>query len=1144
MQTSIQSKKIFLSIAMLLLSLAWAVQAAETASESVLASGRWVKIKVKSTGMYQLTRSTLSSWGFKDISKVKIFGYGGAMISERLDDSYVDDLPQVAAYRSDSKLVFFAQGPERWDRLTSGGVRYKQVQNLYATEGYYFLTDRDDIPVKEMATTGTTGGADKLITTFPDRVAHEVDTYSPGITGNMFIGEDLRNGAQFSFSLPGRVEETAVSMAASVASNVQNAVSTFTFSANGRPLSGRITTSGTTNKYKFASTGTTTNSFTPSGEKVDIDVDFSTSGSATMARLDYITLNYTRQLSMDGSSLFFRNYSDAATDSTFSIRGAVDETLVWDITRGYAPAAVQTAKANGVASFRQTESGIREYVAFNPSATFPAPGNAGVVGNQNLHGQETPTMLIITPAAFLSQAERVAELHRSNDGMKVVVATDAQVYNEFSSGTPDAMAYRKISKMWWDRTKTLADNSNDKYRYLLLFGRSLYDNRRVTPNGRALTYPTLLTWESYNSTDEDISYNSDDPFAYLEDGSNATDPQALLNIAVGRMPVKTLEEATTVVDKLYSYVENKDMGPWRNRVMIIADDAANGSFMEQSNETVDALKANGGENYVYNHVYIDAFNKIGGKYPDARTKMYDGLKEGVIYASYLGHAAPTTWTGEGLLLLPDLENNFYYKHYPVMFTGTCEFTRWDSPSVSGGEMLYLNGRGGVIAMFTSARTTGIATNGNVARSLSDYMFRPEADGSMPRLGDVMKNSKNAMLNFTYSGGGKANVKDVNQMKYMLIGDPAMRAAYPANRVVVDKINGQPCTDGSTFPEVAARQEVTVSGYLTDASGTRLNGFNGLLNTTVYDSEMSVTTHGNSSSDEEGVEVTYQERSNRLYVGTDSVKNGEFSLKFRVPTEINNNYTPAQISLYAYTDDKKEDANGSMENFYVYGYSDEDDEDRDGPEISLMALNTSAFKDGDRVNESPYFMANMTDASGINLSSVGVGHGMTLLLDEKTTISGIENSYTQNSDKEGQVYYQLNDLSNGEHTLRLRVWDIFGNPSEKTISFVVERGLKPEVVRVYSDANPAKTEANFYIEHNRPDAMVNVTVTVYNMMGQEVWTKTEHGRSDMFTTTPLSWDLTDGTGRRVGRGIYIYRASIATDGGEEASKAQRIAVAAE
>ena len=100
---------------------------------------------------------------------------------------------------------------------------------------------------------------------------------------------------------------------------------------------------------------------------------------------------------------------------------------------------------------------------------------------------------------------------------------------------------------------------------------------------------------------------------------------------------------------------------------------------------------------------------------------------------------------------------------------------------------------------------------------------------------------------------------------------------------------------------------------------------------------------------------------------------------------------------------------------------------------------------------------------------------------------------------------------------------------------------PVVYDVYSDANPASTEANFYLSHDRPDAQLEVTISVYNMLGQPVWQSVTTGRSDMYLTSPVTWDLCDRAGHRVIRGIYLYQASIREGDTVSNTRTRRIAV---
>ena len=1109
------------------------------ADKSVLASGKWVKIKVDESGMYQLSRSTLSGMGFSDISKVKIYGYGGAMISERMGDGYVDDLPQIPVYNDGSKIVFYAQGPVSWEDSGNSIVPVEHVRNPYSVSGYYFVTENDN--ENEFISTGeaVTDSGMPLITTTIATALHEEESYAPANTGRSLFGEDFkyRSTQTFRFDLPGKADNTAVGVRVNFFADMTSVGSVRVSSEGKQVASASISSTSTNDNYAIGALATCRGNVEGAGEQLELTLDFVPAGVVSFAYLDYIELNYRRKLRMDGDAVVFRSYSSNCRDSVFSIAGSNENTQVWDITERSCPMLVQTALNDSDLRFRQTSLGKREYVAFDPSWTFPVPEVEGHIANQNLHGEEAPTLLILSPAEFMQEAQRLADFHAEHDSMKVLVVDHRKVFNEFSSGTPDAMAYRKMAKMFWERTKSLPDSSNSKFRYMILFGRSLYDNRQLSSEGRTVRYPLLLTWESDNSTSQSTSYNSDDIFGALEDG--ATESGALC-ISLGRIPVKSVAEAGDVVDKIMNFVTDPDPGSWKNSVLMIADDGDAGIHMESSERAIVNMQNNGGESYFYNRVYIDAYERAsegtGNNSPEAREKMLRDFRNGTIYASYLGHGNPKSLSHNGLLRWDDIQNEFYYKHLPLFYTGTCEFTRWDDVEVSGGELLFLNTRGGVIGLITSSRATGISANGSLAEELGSQLFQPDKYGKMKRIGDILKDVKNSRLNVSDYG---------HRLKYVLIGDPVVKLKYPEYRIVVDEINGQNINGNDVYPEVMARQTVTLKGHLEDMAGDLVENMDGELQATVYDSQESVTTHGYHEGDKDtGKELTYEEWNNKLYQGVDSIVGGMFEVAFKVPKEINDNYRPGLINLYAYSESAGMEANGNTDRLYIYGYDDTDVDDTTGPEIRLLALNSEDFKDGDTVNETPFLIAQVYDESGINLSEAGIGHSMTLTIDGKTTISGLSDYYSQDAAQVGYINYQMGELEEGYHTLRLRVWDIEGNVGEKTIAFYVEKGLAPQLVKVYSDANPAKTEANFYVRHNRPDATITVTISVYTMMGQEVWSNTSTGRSDMYLSMPVTWNLTDGTGRRVNRGIYLYRATVSTDGVNESTMAQRIAVAGE
>ena len=230
---------------------------------------------------------------------------------------------------------------------------------------------------------------------------------------------------------------------------------------------------------------------------------------------------------------------------------------------------------------------------------------------------------------------------------------------------------------------------------------------------------------------------------------------------------------------------------------------------------------------------------------------------------------------------------------------------------------------------------------------------------------------------------------------------------------------------------------------------------------------------------------------------------------------------------------------------MYGYDENAEDDTTPPVISDIVLNHPSFKPGDNVNESPMVMASVSDDNGINLSSAGIGHQMTITLDGTTTYSDVSQYYTPDISQDrvsGHIAYPMEDLTAGNHSLRLRVWDTSGNLAESDIEFFVIPGMAPKIYDIYSDANPATVEANFYLTHNRPDATLSVTVSIYNLSGRKVWETTVKGRSDMFTTIPVTWDLTDEAGRKVNRGIYLYRATITSDSQQFDTGTRKLAVA--
>lgn len=1114
------------------------------APSSKLASGKWVKISVVESGIYQITADDARSWGLgSDLSQIHVFGYGGAPLSETMgSDNYADDLPQMPVVRTGDRILFYAQGPLTWRRY-GRTIAQLQVQHPYAVDGAYFVTNDSrfsdiEIPVAANSPTG------EVRTTYIERLYHEQDLINPGETGRNFLGENFMGtkSQSFHFDLDGLVsgsEVMAYTVFAALNSGSKTDRSSVSHSYNGVLLptatADAIIVGGDHDHYNLSESE---KRFTldPGVTGLDFNVTFNPVGTVKLARLDYITINYERQLSMKNGSLVF-GYNDASSGTSYRLSGCSSNTRVWDVTRPFAPLQLNVAHGDGTVTFSPETTGRREFVAFDESASYPHPDLDGDVPNQDIHGEATPDMIILAPSAYLEQAERVAELHRKNDGFRVLVLDHEKVFNEFSSGTHDAMAYRRLCKMFYDR------GADDGHRlgYLLLMGNGSYDNRLIGTSASSLDYPHLLTWQTSVSDDDSNSITTDDYFTILDDdsGIGANDK---MSIAVGRMIVKSVSEARTAVNKLVKYVNKPIYGSWKNQFLMVADDENHGVHMEQCDTMYKTIRNYGGRDIMFNRVFIDAFTAVsnGGSraYPDARAKMFAALREGVVWWNYIGHASTQNWTGEGLLMRSDVETELFYKRLPVLYAATCEYCRFDNTILSSGEHMFNNANGGVIALMCPARLAYVAENGTLSAVVGRYVFSPDEKGRPRRIGDILRLSKNAIR--------VSDNNNNNNRRFFVFGDPAMRLAYAPYTAQIETINGKPI-DSEELPVFKARQRVEFGGKILDWNGEMATNFNGAIVSTLFGPENSVTTHGYG---EEGRKYTFEDRSDRLAINVDTVIGGQFKVSFIIPSEVNNeydNYRPSMINLYAYDSRDTLEAKGGNSDFLIYGYDDEFVADTIGPDIIQMVLNDNSFVNGADVNESPLLLATVADESGVNFSSAGIGHSMTLTLDGTESYNDLVGNYTPMFADEGtmgSISYQLSDLAPGLHTLRLRVWDVYSNVSEKTINFNVKSGLKPEIADIYCASNPASVETSFYVKHNRPDAVVNVTIEVYDLMGRLVWKNSQSGRSDMYTSTPVTWDLRDTGGRRVPRGIYVYRATLTTDGVVEATKAKKLAVTSE
>lgn len=1115
---------------------AFAFDTATYATRSVLASGRWVKVSVVESGLYCIPTATLRSWGFSDPSRVRIHGYGGRIISNVLSaDNYVDDLPCVPAELTDNGLVFYAAGTDTWVR--SSGEYYHRENSIYSTKGYYFLTESDD-EAPTMAKTGV-GGASSPVDIAWGRAHYEKDLTLASEAGTLFVGDDLRaqNVRSYALPTPGRTEgpvwmETQVvhnhlgnpaGLKQTVASGSSTAADT-TFTDNVPATSD--------SHYIHGSLVCARHSCMPDvADNVEVDLTYTPKRTSYSAALDYISVNYPAALALDGRGML----SFWSSSPALSFRGA-DDLRIWDVTTPHAPELVAAAMEGGRHAWSVSRGGMREYVAWTPGARLPAPAYEGVVANQNLHAEtDDADMIIFAPAAYASVARRIAALHAATDGIRAEVVDPLPVYNEFSSGAADISGLRKYLKMRYDRSA----GSERPLRYVLLLGRATLDNRYILASTRRIADATLPAWgatTAKQSLSDNEGFLTDDFLAMLGDGSGADMGFDDLSVAVGRMPLTSAEEGNALVDKMQTYVGKSPRSGWKNRVLILADDEDQGVHLRQAEAMVANMEATAGQQHTFTKVYIDAYERSNGTVPEARKIMFDALDDGVAWWIFTGHANNHSWTGEAMLTFTDI-NSMYLRHIPLVLASTCDFLRWDSEILSGGEIMYNEPNGGAISMISATRPVYISDNAHFLRAFGRHALSRDESGARLTPGEIYRRTKNDIRN-----ENGTHISNSNRLRFVFMGDPALPAVTPDNIVELTAINGV-AADGSAQPELAAMATAKAAGRVTSPDGSTLTDFNGVVYIDVYDALRSVTTLANG---EGGKEEIFDSMGELLYRGSAAVRDGLFDASIAMPSAIADNFREATMSMYARDEASGAEAVGANRNFYVWGFEEPETPDTTPPSIDSMALNHEGFEAGATVHSSPVVIASVSDNVGLNLSNHGVGHQMTLTLDESEVYGDVASFFTPGADgsPSGTIRYPLESLADGAHSLRLRVFDTSGNYAQKTVEFYVDGKAEPCIFDVYTDANPARTTANFYVVHDRPEEIMQVSVGVYDLMGRPVWSASAKGLSDMNVSPPVAWDLRDNGGRRVGRGIYLYRATATTASGTTSTATRRIAVAAQ
>ncbi len=1074
-----------------------AFSASKYATTSKLSSGQWVKISIPEDGVYQITSRELIKMGFSNINDVKVYGAGGHPISEVLDGSAPDDLVQVPSKIVGNKIVFYGCGPVGYTlEGATTSPHFTRTFNSYSQQGYYFLTS-DSSPRVEPAnvTYGITGT--RLRDTSLDYYHHETEAISASQSGKDMLGEAfVDKQLQLTYNIPSLCGDSAIMVNTCVAVKSKDTPAYLKVNFNNKQVpfdNNDIKIPAAPSEYTFYNfispyalvQPTTTAPIPASGT-----INFNITGNPNWSKLDYFILTFHHRNTLENSvdNQVRMNFNQVSSSDIIAVTDDNPSLLMWNIDNPQAPKNYNLKEAEGYRGFTPLYTiETTQFIAFDPTQTLKSITGYAPVENQNIHGLPTPDMVIVTCKELLEQASRVARMHITNDKMIVHVIDQDLIFNEFSSGTPDAMAIRLMNKMFYDR-------DSSKFKYLIMFGAGSQDNRQILAKRPC----TILTYESTGSHDETSSYVSDDFFGMLEDNSGKNPANELLLLGVGRIPCASLEEAESDVDKLIDYVNNPDYGPWRNNALLIAD------YYEEDHN-LHAYQAEGLGNIIAselglpinrNKVFLSQFpydsqTKMG---LEARQRMTQLLKDGQYFMTYVGHGNGMALTHEYKLWTTLEARNTTYPHLPIITTACCDVARYDGNIRGLLEIMFHKPKGGAIAMVTTTRSAYASGNDALNQAFIRNMFSNTSTGQMPTIGEVYMRTKQSF----------GHVTSYNKMMFVLIGDPAIKINYPKPYFKINKINGY--TIGSSNIATGELRQITIEAAVYTPDGSQIDtSFNGDATLAIYDYEKKELT-------ENGRDIFFPR--NLLTQVEGRVENGIFVCNTIMPRYFQNPGYTGLISVFAHRDNSDEMVNGNTDRILLQAYSETNPNtihDVTPPVISDIYIDDqSEFAATNNVQFKSTLHISATDDYGFNNQTITIGNGLDLKIDGGKKYGTELRSFVTLRDqgKTLDLDYPI-ELLEGHHTLQFTTHDIAGNRASRVFDFYVGG----QQVALSVEQEPASEVATFNLtapEGSNPE----VKIMVFNSTGQYVW----------YTTTssfPFDWDLKNRRGKRLPAGVYKY-----------------------
>ena len=1107
-----------------------APQPLKKAYRKVFQGDNWYKIIIRGDGrggkegLYKLDVQTLSQAGVPTTSidprTIRIFNNGGRELPQDISapraDSLIENPIEVIGEEDGSLdkgdyILFYGRSLTGID-FDAGNKRLRHYIHRFEENNVYWLTfgGKKGKRIRLRSSLPTDGLAPEK--SFRDLAFVEEEKHNLFNSGVNWFGFALsgeKKSYSYTFSMPGAVSEDSANFRFRLVTESPG-MHGFRFRANGNPIgqaeqrggsAGRLT-SYVAAEHHFAATGVLLDGANT------ISIEYLPTSKIAFAYVDWIEVEYSRTFTAVDDQLIFnapwRNGPAHYRISGFSNSDITiyDVTDISDITK-ISNAVIEN---NSIRFADETFAGApKRYVALTPGAYKKISAIEKSEPIIDLRKPRTADYIIITHDDFYQQAQQLESLREdwnAADRLQTEVVKISSVFNEFSWGLSDPTAIR-------DFLAYAAQNWGNP-RYVLLFGDGHFDYKNI------LGYDTPNFIPPYETGDrtETASRTTDDWFVYTRGPANG------MQMAIGRLPVQTIDQAQSVVDKIIAYETKRNAGAWRKTITVVADDelAQYGTEDEEEHTLQSEELCNHHtpgffdlkKIYLIDYPVVRTASIAGRRKPLAQEAIIEQLNRGTLIINYIGHGNAELWAHEQVLTGSDVERIQNKDCLPLWVAATCEFAHWDQPQKQSlaERILALHDRG-AIAMVASSRLAFSGNNALFNYELFDELFADyNRTGKTARIGQAVMMAK------------RKRGDPGNNEKYGVFGDPAMRLAAPRSFARIDTVRPD---------SIQALRKTTIIGHV-EKQDDLWQDFDGKVFLRVQDAEKLKTykTHL-------GTVIRYKMPGNSLFNGVTRVRSGRFDMKFIVPKDISYGGKGGRISLYFWNDET--DGTGVKGGLPVGGTA-VNLIDRAGPEIKCY-FGDKKIANGDCVPSDALLTIEITDSlSGVNIAG-DIGHQITLTLDgdeeNKKDVTDFFR-YDEGSYVKGSIKYPLYRLKDGRHTLTIKAWDNSNNSSVLEMEFTVVSGSELILSEVLTYPNPMTDETSFCYQISQ-DA--EICIKIYSVSGRLLRQLPPVYCQVGYNIYPDKWDGTDEEGDKLANGVYLYKVIAKTLSGENKLTTEKI-----